>query len=153
MSRITIRRKKKKVVEPEPEKQPELAPAEVSESESFDSIEERYIDDVLDEAKEEICGPEPVSQPRYAPERRVHFREPAKPAQNHPRPVRQYPQPTPLAQLNDPYRRNHTMRQPPMARPKHRGREKFRYTTHYGMHGDVLDTQAKAGMLYKHCFG
>jgi hypothetical protein len=153
MSKFTIRRKKKKVVEPEPAKQPEPAPTEVSDSESFDSLEERYIDDALDEAKEEIEPQEPVRQPRYPPQRRVHFREPVKPAARPPRPVQQYPQRTPLAQLADPYRRIHTMRQPPMARPKHRGRERFRYTTHYGMGGQLLDTQAKAGMLYTHCFG
>ena len=95
MSRITIRRKKKKVAEPEPEQQPEPALTEVSDSESFDSVEERYIDDVLDEAKEEIRGSDPVREPRYAPERRVRFREPAKPAQNPPRPVQQYARPPP----------------------------------------------------------
>ena len=141
------------VAEPEPEPVPEPAPAEVSESDDLNSDEERYIDDFMNEAKEEVCGPEPDSQPLYEPQRRVRFQEPAKAAQKWSRPVQQYARPTPVSHLADPYRRNHAMQQPPTARPKHRGRQKMRYSTHYGVGGGMLDTQAKAGMLYTHCFG
>jgi hypothetical protein len=141
------------VVEPEPEPEPEPALTEVSESDDLDSAEEQYIDDFLNEAKEEVSGPEPVSQPRYEPQRRVHFQEPVKPAARYPNPVQQYHQPAPVSRLNDPYRRNHAMRQPPRAPVKARGRQKMRYSTHYGVGGGVLGTQAKASMLYSHCFG
>ena len=153
MPNFTIRRKKKKVVEPAPEILPEPAPTEVSESEDFDSAEDRYIDDVLDEAKEEIEPQRPVRQPRYEPQRRVHFQEPVNPARRPPMPVQQYRKPAPLSHLADPYRREPTMACAPRERPRGRGRQKFRYSTHYGIDGDVLDTRAKASMLYTHCFG
>lgn len=153
MPNFTIRRKKKKVVEPAPEKQPEPDPPEESE-ESFDSVlEDRFVDDLLDEAKEEIEPPEPVRRPHYPPQRRVHFQEPVNPAARPPRPVQQYRQPVPLNQLADPYRRKPTMADPPRQRSRGRAREKFRYSTHYGMNGGVLDTHTKARMLYTHCFG
>ena len=153
MPNFTIRRRKKTAPEPEPEKEPEPIQPEESESSSEAESEGTLMDRVIPEAQKPDPPPQPRRQPQYRPQRRDQFEEPEKVAQRPPTYVRQQPQRTDLRRQADPYLRKPTMPVPPRSRHKQNERKRFRYSTHYGANGDVLDTQAKAFLLLRHCFG
>ena len=152
MPNFTIRRRKKPTPAPEPEPAPEPMEVEGDEKTSDEESEDTLMDRVIPEAQTPEQRSEPPTRPEYRPERRVQFEEPENVAQTRTpiAPRRQLP--TPLSRANDPYLRKPTMPIPPRSRHRAKSRSKFRYTTHYGMDGDMLDTRAKASLLYQHCF-
>ena len=153
MPNFTIRRRKKPAPEPVAQKEPEQAQPEESESSSEQESEETLMDRVIPEAQKPVPAPQPQTQPQYRPQRRVQFEQPEKVARRPPTYVQQQPHRPDLRRQADPYLRKPTMPIPPRSRHRQNERKKFRYSTHYGVGGDVLDTQAKASLLYHHCFG
>jgi len=153
MPNFTIRRRKKTAPEPVAEKEPEPAQPEESESSSEPESEETLMDRVVPEAQKPVPVAQPQRQPQYPPQRRVHFEQPEKVARRPPTYVPQQPRQADLRRMANPYLRKPTMPVPPRSRSRQSKRMKFHYSTHYGVGGDVLDTQAKANLLYNHCFG
>ena len=153
MPNFTIRRRKKAAPEPEPEPEPERDQPEEPQSSSEEESEDTLMDRVVPEAQRPVPQPQPQTQPQYRPQRRVQFQEPEKVAPTRPTYVPQRMQRPDLRRAADPYLRKPTMPVPPRSRHRQNERKKFRYSTHYGADGDVLDTQAKANLLYSHCFG
>ena len=156
MPGFTIRRKKKAApAPPQPEKKRVVE--ELSESmESAtlsDNSEDTYIEERLNEARQQNRPQPPQRQPQYKQQRRVHFQEPPNPASQRtrfePQPYYRRPQP----QITDPYTRKPTMRVPPKSRAGRKSTRDFHYRSHYGPNGATLDTHTKARLLYTHCFG
>ena len=157
MSGFKIRRKPKPVPIEDPAPVAEPIETEVeSDNESMASYysgDEDYIDEVLTEVKELNINRPTKTQPRnhspapVAQPKRVMF------ADQQPKPVetRRYQMPAPL--LNDPYRRQPAMANPPRARSSRSGRARMSFGSHYGPGGAAMPTQTKARMLYTHCFG
>ena len=153
MPNFTIRRRKKTA--PEPKREPEPEPKEVEASENSSDVESEgtLMDRVVPEAQKPVPPPEPQRQPQYAPQRRVQFQEPERVARRPATYAPQRPHQADLRRQANPYLRKPTMPVPPRSRHRQNERKKMRYTTHYGPAGDVMDTQAKASLLYHHCFG
>lgn len=153
MKRITIRRNRKQTVQTQPpvaapEPEPEDATSEYSSSESLqenepptEAIRNLRVED----------RPKPRPQVRFEehpkPVRRTTFARP--PTEHVPqRQNRRYHVPEPSRNLGQP--RSMSYEKPLTNRY---GRPKMRWGSHYGPNGPYMDTQAKARILYKSCFG
>lgn len=159
MPSFTVRRRKPRPKTPPPEEPKEDVNMEEKESDeevlSDLSDTSEYLDEAFEAIKLEPKTPqrrkvhfEPPNAPKREPQRRFSSAfEPQRPYNRQPLPAR-----TPPMRINDPYTRKPTMRNEfPRARQK-RGGGKLRYTSHYGLAGEHLDTQTKANLLYNHCF-
>ena len=160
MPGFTIRRKKKVQPTPPQKEAPKAVEAVTETMEEMSLSEESddsYIEARLNEAKNNARRQSNPQPPRYEPQhqtqRRVHYQHPPNHASHRATPVPQQQQRTPLAHINDPYRRKPTMRVPPKHPMGRKSRNAFRYSSHYGPNGAALGTQQKAVLLYAHCFG
>ena len=162
MPNFTIRRRRKKVEQPEPTPKAEEMKIDETEeymSESSDSV---AIDQAMSDLKVTPLKKE-QRQPQYQ-QREVQRR----PTNQHYRPqyqkpanvVQQNPKPTSYPNRNPtrPHIPNQYQRKPTMAihNPRHRnkrGGPSMRFSSHYGAGGEHLDTRTKSIMLYNHCFG
>ena len=156
MPGFTIRRKKKAAPAPPPQDKKTVAEelSESMESASLsDNSEDAYIEERLNEAKQQYRPQPQQRQPQYRQQRHVHFQQPPNPASQHPNiaPQQYYRRPQP--HITDPYRRKPTMRVPPKPQWGRKSSAGFQYRSHYGPNGAALPTQQKAMLLYTHCFG
>ena len=155
MPSFTVRKRNRKPVEPVVEPEPEVADEPETEPDYYDEEDEKLIEEYIREVQARKAAKEasnPVIEPQEAPQRRVQFAQPVETVQQRPIPVRHIARARSVEPINDPYRRKPTMRVPPRARSRPRGKSKIRYSSHYGMGGDVLGTHDKARLLYGHCF-
>ena len=146
MPNFRIRRKKREP-EPVPQKQEDQSteepsvPMQEDSVESEMSLEECFEDLNLKKRTEEYRPP-----PRRVVPRANYERHP-------PRPV-QYPEPTTYAPRRyAPYPPRPSMRIPQRPPQKIGHRNKIVYSSHYGLNGEYLDTQTKASLLLRSCFG
>ena len=162
MPSFTVRRRKPRPKTPPPQQEEVNPNVEEKESDEEELSELSDTSEYLDEAFEDLKLNETHETP---PQRRqVRFEPPNAPKREPHRqfssafvPQRPYnrqplPAHAPQRRINDPYTRKPTMRNEfPRARQK-RGGGKLRYTSHYGLAGEHLDTRTKANLLYHHCF-
>ena len=159
MPSFTVRRRKPRPETPTPEKPKEDVNMEEKDSDeelvSEDSDTSEYLDEAFEAMKLEPKTPqtkkvrfEPPNAPKREPRRRFSTAfVPQRPYNRQPLPAQ-----APQRRINDPYTRKPTMRNEfPRARQKGGG-GKLRYTSHYGLAGEHLDTRTKANLLYQHCF-
>ena len=162
MPNFTIRRRRKKVEEKPAPVQPQEEKNDSVEEYMSDSSESVAIDEAMRDLKITPLDRTPKrpqsrrSEPPSAPVRqynRPHYQNPAtvdRKVPNHA--TYRYPKPT-RPRIPDQYQRKPTM---PIQNPRsktRRGGTKLRFSSHYGTHGEHLDTRTKSVMLYNHCFG
>ena len=130
MPSFTIRRKKKAAPTPPPQEQKKVV-EELSESmESVslsDNSEDTYIEERLNEAKQQRQPQPQQRQPQYRQQRQVHYQQPPNTASQRPNiaPQQYYRRPQP--HITDPYRRKPTMQVPPRARSGRKSAGGFQY--------------------------
>ena len=159
MPSFTVRRRKPRPKTPPPEEPKEDVDMEGKESDeevlSDLSDTSEYLDEAFEAMKLEPKTPqtkkvrfEPPNAPKKEPQPRFSSAfVPQRLPNRQPLPAQ-----TPQYRINDPYTRKPTMRNEfPRARQK-RGGGKLRYSSHYGLAGEHLDTRTKANLLYNHCF-
>ena len=160
MPSFTVRRRKQRPKTPPPQEEEETPNVEEKESDEELVSEYSVTDEYIDEAFEELnLAPKtPLRrgvrfEPPNAPKRQPHNRYPTTYVPHAPQNRQTLPQRTPQMRMNSPYTRNATMQNKIMRPKQGRGGAKLRYSTHYGIAGEHLDTQTKANLLYTHCFG
>jgi len=159
MPSFTVRRRKPRPKTPPPEEPKEEVNMEEKESDeelmSEDSDTSEYLDEAFEAMKMEPKTPqrrkvhfEPPNAPKREPQRRFSTAfEPRRPVNRQPLPAQ-----NPQRRMNDPYTRKPTMINEISRSRLKRGGGKLRYTSHYGLAGEHLDTRTKATLLYQHCF-
>ena len=159
MPNFTVRRKKKPKVQFDLERPKTPAPIVPEEKESDEesmSTDDSYIDEVVDEIKKTTIATKteaPQYKPQYTPVSRPQYEKLPKGNQTLYNKTNNQPQYRRPVQMNDPYRRKPTMEITSRTSKHRRGGSRLRYSSHYGMAGDRLDTRTKSYMLYNHCFG
>ena len=160
MPSFTVRRRKPRPKTPPPQ-QEEVNP-NVEEKESDEEVLSELSDtsEYLDEAFEDLKVNETPPQrrqvrfePHNANKNPPQMRFQTAFAPQRPSYTQSLPQQTAQRRINDPYTRKPTMRNEFSSRRQGQGGAKLRYTSHYGLAGEHLDTQTKANLLYRHCFG
>ena len=158
MPNFTVRRKKKPKAQFDLERPKTPAPIVPEEKESDEesmSTDSSYIDEVVTELKNTRIAPKkevPQYKPQSAPVSRPQYRKLPKGAQTLYGETDNRPQYRAPVKMNDPYLRKPTMEIRSRTSNHRRGGSKLRYSSHYGMAGDRLDTRTKSYMLYNHCF-
>ena len=159
MPSFTVRRRKPRPKTPPPEEPEEEVTMEEKESDeevlSDLSDTSEYLDEAFEAIKLEPKTPqkrkihfEPPNAPKREPQRRFSSAFVPQRVQNRqPLPAR-----APPMRINDPYTRKPTMGNEFSRARQKRGGGKLRYTSHYGLAGEHLDTRTKAKLLYNYCF-
>jgi len=153
MPNFSIRRRKRAQPEPK-EETPSDVEEKVDETEMSESSDEQaYLDKAIEDLKKVTINDKVETIPQSPARSEAHV-------ENHPRLERGYtrndqyrPQYRQPNRMNDPYRHKPTMDYQIPSSKYRRGGSKIRFSSHYGLGGEHLDTRTKSALLYQHCFG
>ena len=153
MPNFTIRRRKRAQPEPK-EETPSDVEEKVDETEMSDSSDEQaYLDKAIEDLKKVTINDNVETIPQSPTRSEAHSEKPPRLERGYTRNEQYRPQYRQPNRMNDPYRYNPTMDYQIPSSKHRRGGTKMRFSSHYGLGGEHLDTRTKSALLYQHCFG